>query len=152
MIFWSSQRIKSTTQVPKVAKLLMPLLLLLSGCFWGDEYETKHLVGHYYLDEVEPNSGTWYLHFEDEEFGLADALFNCPVVEAGFNKRCIIMRAVCTDSQFYLMPITATNDRELARQNIRGPFPKEKFEAELKRICGSDLPQFDSNLTKASKW
>ena len=135
-----------------VAKLLLPFSLLLSGCFWGDEYETKHLIGHYYLDEAESNSGAWYLHFDDEEFGLADALFNCQIVEAGFNKRCIIMRAVCTNPQFYLAPVTGTNDREIARQNIRGPFTKTKFEAELKRICGNDLPHFDYNLTKASKW
>jgi len=74
------------TKLPGFAKLLLPLLLLFSGCFWGDEYETKHLVGHYYLDEVEHGSGAWYLHFEDENYGLADALFNCPIVEAGFNR------------------------------------------------------------------
>ncbi|WP_216688629.1 hypothetical protein [Hymenobacter siberiensis] len=136
--------------VSGITKLLPLLLLLLAGCFWGDEYRTRHLVGHYYLDEVEPNSGAWYLHFEDEKSGLADALINCQVVEAGYNERCIIMRAVCTNPQFYLLPITATQDREVARHGIRGPFTKQQFDTELKRICGDDSLRFDDNLTKKS--
>jgi|GEM_PF-1814177 len=133
-----------------IAKFLLPLLLLLSGCFWGDEYETKHLIGPYYLDESEANSGVWYLHFDDEKYGLADALFNCHVVEAGYNDRCIIMRAVCTNPQFYLLPITTMKDREVARRNIRGPFTKAQLDTELKRICGANRPQFDGNLTNVS--
>ena len=131
-------------------KLLPLLLLFLTGCFWGDEYRTKHLTGSYYLDEVEPNSGAWYLHFEDEKSGLADALINCQIVEAGYNEQCIIIRAVCTNPQFYFLPITTTQDREVARRSIQGPFTKQQFDTELKRICGNDLPQFDDNLTKTS--
>jgi hypothetical protein len=134
-----------------VVKVLLPALLLCLGCFWADEYETRHLIGHYFLDEIQPDSGAWYLHFDDEEFGLADALFNCPVVDAGFNERCIILRAVCANPQFYLVPITATNDREVARQSIRGPFTREKLEAELKTLCGNGLPHFNPSLTKTSK-
>ncbi|WP_157781074.1 hypothetical protein [Hymenobacter sedentarius] len=125
---------------------------MLSGCFWGDEYETKHLVGHYYLDETEPDSGAWYLHFDDEEFGLADALFNCPVVDAGFNDKCIIKRAVCTTPQFYIARMTGTADREVARRNILGPLTKIEFNEALHKLCGNAIPRFDSNLTKASKW
>lgn len=138
-------------KMPGIAKLLLPLLLLLAGCFWGDEYETRHLIGRYYLDETEAKSGAWYLHFEDEEFGLADALFNCQAVEAGYNERCIIMRAVCTNPQFYILPITATNDREVVRRSIRGPFTKQQFDAELRNLCGKNIPHFEDNLTKASK-
>ena len=136
----------------KISKFLLPILVLLSGCFWGDEYETKQLIGPYYLCEVQPNSGTWYLHFDDDEFGLADALFNCPIVEAGFNARCIIMRAVCANPQFYIALVKAIKEREVARYNIRGPFTKQKIETELKKVCGDNLPQFDSDLTKPSPW
>ncbi|WP_460619703.1 hypothetical protein [Hymenobacter ruber] len=137
---------------PRFTKLLPLLLLLLAGCFWGDEYETRHLIGHYYLDEVEPDAGAWYLHFEDEEFGLADALFNCQIVEAGFNERCIIVRAICTNPQFYIVPVTHTKDRETARSSIKGPLSRQQFQTELRRICGDELPQFDSKLTNPSKW
>lgn len=131
-----------------LTKLLPLLLLCLAGCFWGSEFETRHLIGPYYIDEVAPDSGEWYLHFEDEEFGLADALLNCPVVEAGYNERCLIMRANCTNPQFYLLPITATTDREVARSSIRGPFTQPQFDAELKKICGAAVPQFDKDLTQ----
>ena len=136
----------------RITALFLLSSALLSSCFWGDEGETKHLVGHYYLDEVQPDSGAWYLHFADEDFGLADALFNCQIVEAGFNKRCIIVRAICSNPQFYLAPVSDTKDREIARQAIRGPFTKQQFEAELRKICGNDLPKFDSKLTSASTW
>ena len=136
----------------RIAKFLLPATLLLSSCFWGDKYETRHLIGHYYLDEVAPKTGVWYLHFDDEKFGLADALFNCQIVEAGFNERCIIMRAVCTNPQFYIVPVTDTEDREAARRDIRGPFSEQKFKSELKRICGDELPQFDSKLINPNTW
>ena len=48
--------------------------------------------------------------------------------------------------------IASVNDREVARKAIRGPLTRQKFEAELVRICGSDLPEFDTNLTNASTW
>lgn len=136
----------------KITKLLPLLSLLLAGCFWGDEFQTRHVVGHYYLDEFERGSGAWYLHFKDEEFGLADALINCPIVEAGYNERCIIARAVCTNPQFYIVPLTQTKNRETARHSIRGPFSKQKFEMELRKICGNERPQFDAKLTNSSKW
>ena len=83
--------------------------------------------------------------------GLADALLNCQVVEAGYNERCIIMRAVCTNPQFYILPVSKTQDREVARRSIRGPLTKQQFDTELKNVCGQDVPHFDDNLTKVSK-
>lgn len=125
----------------------MPALLMLSGCFGGDEGETQHLIGPYYLDAAYPAEKAWYLHFDDEEFGLADALFNCQVVEVGYNETCVVMRAVCTDPQFYILPISGTDTREDARRAIQGPYTKRKFDQELKALCGEALPHFDAALT-----
>jgi len=62
------------------------------------------------------------------------------------------MRAICTNPQFYIVLVSATKDREVARRAIRGPFTRQEFQTELKRICGYDLPQFDANVTIASTW
>lgn len=123
-------------------------LLLTTGCFWGDEYATRHLTGHYYLDESEPGSGTWFLHFEEKE-GLADALFNNQVVEAGFNDKCIILRAVGPAPQLYIVPLSGTEDREAARRSIIGPLHLAEFRVAVRRIAGNDLPRIDPTLTKA---
>ena len=136
----------------RFVKCLLLLTLTLSGCFWGDEYETRHLIGSYYLCEAGAGTGAWYLHFDDEAYGLADALFNSQIVGAGFNDRCIMMRAAGTNPQFYIAPVTRTKDRETARSDIRGPFSEQKFKIELKRICGDELPQFDSKLTNPNQW
>lgn len=45
--------------------LLPPLALAISGCFWGDESETRHLTGPYYLNGVSKED-PWYTHFDDE--------------------------------------------------------------------------------------
>ncbi|WP_125932477.1 hypothetical protein [Hymenobacter glacialis] len=136
----------------RTARLLLPLTLLLAGCFWGDERETRHLVGNYYLNETGPDSGAWYLHFDDENFGLADALFNCQIVEAGFNKQCIIMRATCTNPQFYIARINRANDREIARNAIQGPYTSQELQAKLQRLSGDDVLSFDATLTNPSRW
>lgn len=127
--------------------LSMALVLGLNSCFWGDEYETRRLTGHYYLDEFEP--GSWYLHFDDEEFGLGDALFNNQVVEAGFNDKCIILRTVGSVPQFYIVPLSDTEDREVARRSIVGPLSMAEFQVAVHRIAGNDVPRIDPELTKA---
>jgi hypothetical protein len=123
------------------------LLLMGTGCFWGDEYETRHLIGHYYLDEFEP--GLWHLHFDDQESGLADALFNSSIVEAGFNDKCIILRAVGPAPQLYIVPLSTTENREVARRSIIGPLHLAEFQVAVHRIVGNDLPRINPELTKA---
>jgi hypothetical protein len=130
------------------ALALLLFLFVLPGCFWGDEFETKHLTGSYYLSEVEPDSGTWSLYFADEEWGLADALLS-NIVEAGFNSKCIILRAVGPPPQFYVVPLSSTKDREVARCSIVGPLPLAEFRTAVQRIAGNDLPRIDPELTKA---
>ncbi len=66
--------------------LLLPLALVVNGCFWGNEFKTRHLIGHYYLDGIDSQADSWYLHFEDKEWGLADALISSTIAEAGFSK------------------------------------------------------------------
>lgn len=128
---------------------LLVLLVVTPGCFWGDEFETRHLTGHYYLSEVEPHSGMWSLHFEDEEWGLADALFNNQVVEVGFNNKCIILRAIGPAPQLYVVPLSDTQDRKVARRSIIGPLHLAEFRTVVRRIAGNDLPRIDPELTKS---
>ena len=142
-----SQLVALPSLAGKVFTLLV-LLLLTTSCFWGDEYETRHLTGHYYLDESEPGSGTWSLHFEDQE-GLADALLNNQIVEAGFNDKCIILREIGPAPQFYVIPLSDTEDREVARRSILGPLYLADFRTAVRRIAGKDLPRIDPKLTKA---
>ena len=115
--------------------------------FWGDECDTKHLTGHYYLVESTPGSSTWDLHFDDEEFGIADGPTRSSVAEVGFNTQCNVMRAAGTEARFYVVPLTETDDRAKARQNIIGPLSRDEFElAQQKYHAGGKLT-FDSSLT-----
>ena len=100
--------------------LILPTLVL-SSCFWGDECDTKHLTGHYYLVENTLGFSTWDLHFDDEEFGLAEGLTRSSVAEGGFNTQYIVMRATGTEARFYVVPLTKADDRAEAHQNIIGP-------------------------------
>ena len=129
--------------------LILPTLVL-SSCFWGDECDTKHLTGHYYLVENTPSSSTWDLHFDDEEFGLADGLTRSSVAEVGFNTQCIVVRATGTEARFYIVPLIEADDRAEARQNIIGPLSRDEFElAQQKYHAGGKLTS-DSSLTDVS--
>jgi hypothetical protein len=88
------------------------------------------------------------LHFEDQE-GLADALFNNQIVEAGFNDKCIILRALGPAPQFYVIPLSSTENREVARRSILGPLHLADFQVAVRRVAGKDLPRIDLKLTKA---
>ena len=130
----------------KALRLILPTLVL-SSCFWGDECDTKYLTGHYYLVENTPGSSTWDLHFDDEEFGLADGLTRSSVAEVGFNTQCIVMRATGTEARFFIVPLTEADDRAEARQNIIGPLSRDEFElAQQKYYAGGKLT-FDLSLT-----
>jgi hypothetical protein len=129
--------------------LAVTLALGLGGCFWGNEYETRHLIGNYYLCAVEPNAGTWSLHFDDEEFGLGDNLLASPVVEAGFNKKYLILRVVGPAPQLYVIPVSTTENREAARRSIIGPLTLNEFQTVVRRVSGNDLPTINPALTKA---
>ena len=134
----------------RVLCLILPTLVL-SSCFWGDECDTKHLTGHYYLVENTLGSSTWDLHFDDEEFGLAEGLTRSSVAEVGFNTQCIVMRATGTEARFYVVPLTEADDRAEARQNNSSPLSRDEFElAQQKYYVGGKLT-FDSSLTDVNQ-
>jgi hypothetical protein len=129
--------------------LLLPLATAVSGCFWGDESETRPLAGHYYLNGIS-NEDPWYLYFEDEEWGLADALINSRIAEAGFNKKCIVLRVASIGPQFYVVPLSKasnTEGREAARSKIVGPLTKAEFQTTVRRLNDGLLVPFDPELT-----
>lgn len=128
-------------------KIALLMLLAVPGCFPFSEWDDKHLTGHYYLCEAKTDSGTWYLHFDDEEFGLADALISERVVQAGFNSKCIILKAAGTQPRFYIVPLTNTDNRDIARQYIIGSLKGPEFAVALRRISGTELPTFNADLT-----
>ncbi|MBT2556400.1 hypothetical protein J7E24_01240 [Hymenobacter sp. ISL-91] len=126
--------------------LLLPLLLILTACFWGDEYEDEQIVGNYYVSGLD---GGWeepmkdaYLHFHDEKFGLADALFPRTLSNIGFSKKCLIMLTSPPNEQYYIARIISGADREVARKNILGPFNKQDFLRKLEQVNGDTLVSF----------
>ena len=144
--------------------LLLPLALAVSGCFWGDESETRHLTGPYYLNGISKED-PWSIHFDDEEWGLADALISSRIAEAGFNAKCIVLRAASPGAQFYVIPLddtsvvkskvylipvgkdSATEGREAARRKIIGPLSKAEFQANVRQLNNGALVPFDPELT-----
>lgn len=129
--------------------LLLPLALAATGCFWGDESETRHVTGNYYLNGVSDEDG-WYIHFDDEEYGLADALINNRVAEAGFSANCLVLRAASPDAQFYVIPLSkasALEDRAEVRNKIIGPLFKAEFQAKVRQLNNGALVPFDPELT-----
>jgi hypothetical protein len=144
--------------------LLLPLALAVAGCFWGDESITRQITGHYYLNGVS-DEDPWYLHFEDEEWGLADALISSRIAEAGFNAKCIVLRAASPGPQFYIVPLSKAGDiesrvyifpltkavdpesREAARRKIIGPLAKAEFQAKVRQLNNGALVPFDPDLT-----
>lgn len=147
--------------------LLLPLALAVSGCFWGDESVTRQVTGNYYLNGVS-DEDSWYLHFNDEEWGLADALINNKIAEAGFNKKCIVLRAASTSPQFYIVPlgkvsvvesrvyvvplselskVVDPDSREAARNKIIGPLSKAEFQAKVRQLNNGALVPFNPDIT-----
>ena len=129
--------------------LLFLLLPMATSCFWGSEFETRHLIGHYYLDGFEAR-GEWYLHLEDEKEELGGALINEYVAGAGFNKNCIVLRVASTGPQFYIIPLGSTSDvesREFVQSKIIGPLTKAEFQATVRRLNKGELVPFDPELT-----
>lgn len=129
--------------------LLLPLALAVSGCFWGDKSKTRHLTGPYYLNNVSAED-PWYIHFADEEWGLADALISSRIAEAGFNNKCIVLRAAISGAQFYVIPLdkaSTIEGREAARRRIIGPLINTKFHTTVRRLNNGALVPFDPELT-----
>jgi hypothetical protein len=123
--------------------------MVVSGCFWGDESETRHLTGHYYLNGIS-DEDPWYLYFDDEEWGMADALVNSRIAEAGFNAKCIVLRAASSGPQYYIVPLgkaSSVESREAARRKIIGPLSKVEFQAMTRQLNNGALVPFDAELT-----
>ena len=134
-----------------IKTLVLALPFCATSCFWGDEYDTRQVTGHYYLSKNEPSLDEWNLYFEEETTGLAGALFDRPIVEAGFNEKCIIMRVTGASPQFYIALITNAVDRAEAQANIRAPMTKDEFQNVMREINGDTLLKFNPDLTK-SRW
>ena len=128
--------------------LVLPLALAVSGCFWGDESETRQITGNYYLDGVSEKD-PWYIHFDDG-VGLADALISSRIAEAGFNEKCIVLRAASPGAQFYVIPLSkasASESREEVRHKIIGPLTTAEFQTTIRRLNNGALVPFDPELT-----
>lgn len=124
--------------------LLLPLLLSLSACFWGDEYGEEKIIGNYYVSGLK---GSWgepmtavQLYFSDEEFGLADALLPQALSAVGVSERCLILKS--TDNEYYIAKIVPQATREVARRNVFGPFTKQAFRQKLRILNGDTLISF----------
>ena len=129
--------------------LLLPLALAVSGCFWASEFETRHLVGHYYLDGVS-DENPWYLYFKDEEGELGEALLSRYIAEAGFSEKCIVLRATGPAPAYYFIPTdyaVERQEREFARSKIVGPLSKTEFQVAVRRLNNGALVPFDPELT-----
>ncbi|GGG45508.1 hypothetical protein [Hymenobacter glacieicola] len=121
----------------------------MSACFWGDEYAQEQIIGDYYASGLK---GSWgepmsaaYLHFNDEEFGLADALLPETLSAAGASERCIILKG--THNEYYVAKIIPGATREVARRNIFGPFNRQAFKQNLQTINGDTLVSFTHRYT-----
>jgi hypothetical protein len=128
--------------------LLLLLILAATGCFWGDESETRQLTGNYYLNGVSAED-PWYIYFGDG-VGLADALISARVAEAGFNDKCIVLRAVSSGAQFYVIPlgkISTVESREEVRNKIIGPLAKAEFQAKVRHLNNGAMVPFNPKLT-----
>ena len=120
--------------------------LILTGCFWGDEFSTKHLTGPYYIIELQPQSGVWGLYFEDANSILGEPV-TPPVVKVGFNETCIIMQAAGSPPSFYIVPLRATEDKSAAIEAIIGPLEKKEFYETLHSFSGKEFLRVNPNLT-----
>ncbi|MGI4763171.1 MAG: hypothetical protein ACRYF0_20830 [Janthinobacterium lividum] len=140
------------------------MMLVATSCFWGDESVTRQITGNYYLNG-ESGDASWYLHFADEEWGLADALVSSKFAEVGFNDKCIVLRATNPGTQFYVIPLGKASDmeskvyviplgkasdtesREAARHKIIGPLSSAEFQITVRRLNNGALVPFDPELT-----
>jgi hypothetical protein len=110
----------------------------------GDEYGEEQIIGDYYASGLK---GSWgepmtdvHLYFNDEEFGLAEALLPETLSAAGGNERCIIFKG--TDNEYYIAKILPGATREMARRNIFGPLTRQAFKQKLQLINGDTLVSF----------
>ncbi|WP_140468453.1 hypothetical protein [Hymenobacter nivis] len=135
----------------KILACLFLLPLLLTSCFWGDEYDTHQLTGRYYLSRIEPSLDEWELYFDEETNGrgLGEAIIKHPIVEAGFNEKCIILRVAGMSPQFYIALMTNAVNQVEARANVRGPMTKHEFQNFKREIDGDTLLQFNPSLIKS---
>jgi hypothetical protein len=120
-------------------------ILPLAGCFWFDEGGDEHIIGSYYTSGI---GGSWgkpmytvYLHFDDGEYGLADALLPQTLEAVGASEKCVILKTAY-EGQYYIARIVPGADREVARKNILGPFDRQTFNQRLKEINGDTLVRF----------
>ncbi|WP_162268255.1 hypothetical protein [Hymenobacter sp. PAMC 26628] len=143
-------RMKSAKPIKNLACLFL-LPLLLTGCSWGDEYDTHQLTGRYYLSKIEPSLDEWDLYFDQETrgSGLGESLLKRPIVEVGFNEKCIILRVASASPQFYIALMTDAVDQVEAQANVRGPMTKHEFQNFKQEINGDTLLQFNPSLTKS---
>lgn len=128
--------------------LLLPMMLVATSCFWGDESETRQLTGNYYLNGVAAED-PWYIYFDDG-VGLADALISARVAQAGFNTTCIVLRVASPSAQFYVIPLgkaPTVENREEVRHKIIGPLATAEFQAKVRQLNNGALVPFDPELT-----
>ena len=89
-------------------KLLLPLAtVLLTACFPGDDWDTEHLTGRYYVLGNGPSRGetAWHdaqLYFKDEQYGYAEPLIRPNISAVRYNDHYIVAQ---TSTLVYLASV-----------------------------------------------
>lgn len=129
-------------------RLLLLPLLALTACFWGDDWDTEHLTGRYYVLGEEPGWGKqdWrsaQLYFKDERFGFAEPLIPRDVTAVAYNGAVLVAEVgtlVITqhskrlECQYYLMPLYTGTDGSQARALVQGPFNRPTYLQKLRQL------------------
>jgi hypothetical protein len=137
----------------KTKLLLLLPLLGLTACFWGDDWDTEHLTGRYYVLGTGPGWGEtdWQyaqLYFDDEEFSYGEPLIRPNIAAVRFNDDFIVVETAALvatpqqtriDRQYYLVPIWQGQSHFQAVKLVEGPFDRPTCYRELARRHGDTL-------------
>jgi hypothetical protein len=138
-------------------KLLLLPLLTLTACFWGDDWDTEHLTGRYYVlgNGPQRSETEWHdaqLYFDDEQYGYAEPLIRPNLAAVRFNDAFIVAETAQLLTtrqqtriarQYYLVPVSPGKSHFQAVELVQGPFDRQTCYRELARRNGGDtlLPE-----------
>ncbi|UOQ54423.1 hypothetical protein [Hymenobacter cellulosivorans] len=127
-----------------ICKLFLLLLLPLSSCFWGSEFEEEHITGKYYTSGYEhwqqPMSAV-YLYFKETDDEVSEALIPEMLEAVGANERYVVLKGFGED-HYYIARVVSGADRNTARKNILGPLDKSTFYQKLQQMNGDTALRF----------
>jgi hypothetical protein len=129
------------------SSLSLGFLLLLTSCFWYDEWNQEFINDDYYVEGMGPSLGEERmrdcdLRYLDKEANSGESFIRGPIQAVGNNEDYIIVKRAAVPIEYYIVKIVRSGNRDDADVNVLGPLPSQTFYLKLKQIDPAGTLQF----------